>query len=362
MTSPFDYGSRLRRARGQMEVTGTDALLLSVGPDLPYLTGYEAMPLERLTMFVLTADDAVLVVPELEAPRVEPGPFEVRPWSEIEDPIALVVDRLRGVGKAAIGDHTWSVFLLALQESLPGTKFSSARGLMAALRIRKESAEIELLRQAAQAADRVAARLAFTRMSGRTERQLSRQIATWLVDEGHDVDAFKLVASGPNGASPHHEPTDRLIEDGDMVVTDFGGRLSGYCSDMTRTFVVGEPTAEQEEVHDVVQVAQRAAVDAVAPDVIAADVDAAARGVIEQAGYGEYFIHRTGHGIGLEVHEDPYIVVTNNEPVAEGMAFSIEPGIYLPGRFGVRIEDIVVVTADGVEPLNQADHDLLVVD
>ena len=223
------------------------------------------MPLERLTMFVLTGDDAVLVVPELEAPRVRSGPFEVRPWSETEDPIAVVVDRLGGVGRAAIGDHTWSVFLLALQESIPGTEFISARTLMAVLRIRKETTEIDLLRRAARAADRVAGRLSATRMSGLTERQLSRQIAAWLVEEGHDVDAFKLVASGPNGASPHHEPADRVIQEGDMVVTDFGGRLSGYCSDMTRTFVVGEPTAEQEEVHDVVQVAQRAAVDAVRP-------------------------------------------------------------------------------------------------
>lgn len=362
MTSRFDHAARLGKALSALEDHGLDGLLLSVGTDLPYLTGYEAMPLERLTMFVLTADEAVLVVPQLEAPRVEPGPFEVRAWGETEDPIALVADLASGPGQLGIGDHTWAVFLLRLQEALPDTRFLPAGEVMAELRLHKEAAEVELLRSAARATDRVAARLADTTMSSLTERELARLVARWTVEEGHDVDTFKIVASGPNGASPHHEPTDRKIEEGDMVVIDFGGRLSGYCSDMTRTFVVGEPTAEQEEVFDVVQVAQRAAVDAVHPGAEPAAIDGAARRVIEGAGYGDYFIHRTGHGIGLDVHEEPYIVATNHHPVEPGMAFSIEPGIYLPGRFGVRIEDIVVVTDDGVESLNRADHSLIAVD
>lgn len=340
---------------------GLDALLLSVGTDLPYLTGYEAMPLERLTMFVLTIEEAVLVVPELEAPRVIAGPFEVRPWGETEDPVAIVADLLAGAGSLGIGDHTWALFLLRLQDALGEARFVPAGTVMSELRLRKEPAEVELLRLAARATDRVAARLAETTMSTLTERELARQVAQWTVEEGHDVDAFKIVASGPNGASPHHEPTNRMIDDGDMVVIDFGGRLDGYCSDMTRTFVVGDPTAEQEAIYDIVQVAQRAGVDAVRPGAEAAHIDEAARRVIEEAGYGDRFIHRTGHGIGLDVHEEPYIVETNRSPVEPGMAFSIEPGIYLPGRFGVRIEDIVVVTQDGVEPLNQASHELQVV-
>jgi Xaa-Pro aminopeptidase len=362
MTSPFDYAARLARARSAMSEHGLDGLLLSVGNDLPYLTGYQAMPLERLTMFVLTAREAVLLVPQLEAPRVEPGPFEMRAWDETEDPVGIVADLVGGKGRFGIGDQTWALFLLRLQEAVGRAQFVPAGPVMSELRLRKEPAEVDLLRLAAQATDRVAARLAETTMSALSERVLARRVGQWTVEEGHDLDAFEIVASGPNGASPHHEPTHRVIDDGDMVVIDFGGRLGGYCSDMTRTFVVGDPTAEQEEVYDIVQVAQRAAVDAVHPEVEAADIDEAARRVIEEAGYGDHFIHRTGHGIGLDAHEEPYIVETNRSPVEPGMAFSIEPGIYLPGRFGVRIEDVVVVTDDGVEPLNRAPHELQVVD
>jgi Xaa-Pro aminopeptidase len=337
-----------------------DGLLLSVGNDLTYLTGYEAMPLERLTMFVLTAEEAVLVVPELEAPRVRPGPFEIRPWAETEDPVSVVAGII-GNGEYGIGDQTWALFLLRLQASLPGSRFVSASTVMSELRIRKEPTEIDLLRQAGHAADRVASRLADIRMSGLTERELSRLVAEWTVEEGHDVATFKIVASGPNSASPHHEPSDRVIGAGDVVVIDFGGRLGGYCSDMTRTFIVGAAHPEQAEVHAVVRSAQNEAVEAVRPGIPAADLDAVARRVIDEAGYGRWFVHRTGHGIGLDGHEDPYIVATNPEPVETGMAFSIEPGIYLPGKFGVRIEDIVVVTDDGVERLNRADRSLLVV-
>ncbi|MGH8911048.1 MAG: M24 family metallopeptidase [Acidimicrobiia bacterium] len=363
MTSPvFDYAARIERARAAMAEGGFDGLLLSVGSDLPYLTGYEAMASERLTMLVVTADDAVLVVPELEAPRVGSGPFELRPWGETEDPVEIVAGMLPGSGRLGIGDHTWSVFLVGLQAGLPGASFHSATPVTASLRIRKEPGEVDLLRRAAHAADRVAARLADVKMSGMTERELSHQVGRWTVEEGHDIDSYKIVASGPNGASPHHEPTGRIIEEGDMVVIDFGGRLGGYCSDMTRMFVVGQATPEQAEVHDVVQVALRAAVDVVGPGAVAADIDEVARSIIEEAGYGDYFIHRIGHGIGLDGHEEPYIVETNLDPVEPGMAFSIEPGIYLPGRFGVRIEDIVVVTDTGVEPLNQADHELITVE
>ena len=363
MTLPrFDFASRLDSARREMGQAEIDGLLLSVGSDLPYLTGYEAMPLERLTMFALTQDGAVLVVPRLEEPRVEPGPFEVRSWDETEDPVAIVADHVGSRKRLGIGDHTWSLFLLRLQALLEGAEFVSATPVMSSLRIRKEPAEIDLLRQAAHATDRVAARLATTPISGLTERQLSYRVGEWTVDEGHDIATFRIVASGPNGASPHHEPTDRVIGEGDMVVIDFGGRLGGYCSDMTRMFVVGEPTSEQTEVHEVVRTAQQAGVDAVRPGVEAAAIDQAARQVIDDAGYGDNFIHRCGHGIGLEGHEEPYLVEGNHRPVESGMAFSVEPGIYLPGRFGVRIEDIVAVTDDGVEALNQASHELTVVE
>ncbi|MGQ0849011.1 MAG: M24 family metallopeptidase [Actinomycetota bacterium] len=359
----FDHSGRIANARWRMESAGIDALLLSVGADLPYLTGYEAMALERLTMLVLGRDgEPVLVVPRLEAPRVVPGPFDLRPWEETEDPLEIVAGLVGDSERLAIGDTTWSLFLLGLQERLPGSRFESATSLMRTLRIRKEKAEIDQLAAAAAGLDRVVARLGGSRFSGTTERDLSRRVTDMTLEEGHDRSLFWIVASGPNGASPHHEPAGRLIEPGDLVVVDFGGRLNGYCSDSTRTFSVGPPTAEQSEVHSVVLAAQQSATAAVRPGVRAEEIDRVARRVIDEAGYGKFFFHRTGHGIGLEGHEHPYLVEGNREALEPGMCFSIEPGIYLPGRFGVRIEDIVTVTEDGVEVLNQSDRSLMVVD
>lgn len=353
---------RIAAAQRRLSDTGLDALLLSVGADLPYLTGYEAMALERLTMLVLTSDRAILVVPRLEAPRVEAGEFETLAWDETNNPLDIIAGLLGPKKRVAIGSQTWSVFLLGLQERMTETTFVSADPIMAELRIRKSPAEIEALAEVGKAADRVARRLTRERFSGRTERQLSRLVVAMMEEEGHEKPLFWIVASGPNGASPHHEPGDRTLAVGDVVVVDFGGLRSGYCSDTTRTFVVGEPTAEQVEVHRVVAEAQRAASDAVRPGVTAESIDAVGRAVIEGAGYGDFFIHRIGHGIGREVHEHPYLVEGNDRLLEAGMCFSIEPGVYLPGRFGVRIEDIVVVTDDGHRALNQSDRGLILVD
>ncbi len=361
----FDYSARLDRARTEMAASGVEVLLASLGSELPYLTGYEAMPLERLTMAVIPqAGEAVLVVPELEAPRVEPVPgvFEALPWGETEDVISIVSGLVGDASTVMIGDHTWSVFLLALQEALPQTRFQSARPLTEALRVIKEPAEIELLRRAGASADVVAAMLAEHSFAGKTEAQLSSEVGAMLEANDTDVAGFAIVASGPNGASPHHESGDRVIADGDAIVIDFGGTVGGYGSDTTRMFHVGEPTAKYREVHDTVHAAQNAGVAAVSPGVTAESVDAATRNVIAAAGYGEYFIHRTGHGIGLDGHEDPYIVEGNAQILKPGMAFSIEPGIYLPGEFGVRIEDIVVCTEDGVERLNTSPREVAIVE
>ncbi len=360
----FDYRERLARARRAMADRSVDVLLLSVGSDLPYLTGYVAMPLERLTMAVIPRNgEAVLVVPELEAPRVEPLPdvFTVRPWGETEDPIAIVASLTGPAPRVMIGDHTWAVFLMALQSALPGTTFISARPLTEALRLVKGNAEVELLRQAGGSADAVAGLLAREAFAGRSELEMSRRVSALLESNGTDVAGFAIVAAGPNGASPHHEAGDRTIRAGDPVVIDFGGKVKGYCSDTTRMFHVGEPTAKYREIHDVVLAAQRAGIAAVEPGATAESVDAAARRVIDDAGYGRYFIHRTGHGIGLDGHEDPYIVAGNKQRLEPGMAFSIEPGIYLPGEFGVRIEDIVVCTADGADRMNRAQREVIVV-
>jgi len=344
-----------------------DALLLSLGADLPWLTGYEAMPLERLTMLVLPVDDeATLVVPGLEAPRVEVREsFMVRPWGETEDPVAIVAG-LVGSGRKqlAISDRCWSTFLLGLQEQLPDATWRRSSDITSPLRAMKDAEEIARLRAAAQAADRVAAALLGGEIPliGRREVEVSAELGRRLRDEGHDKVNFAIVGSGPNAASPHHEPGSRVIGPGEAVVCDFGGTMDGYCSDITRTVFTGEPPAEFRELYDVLQRAQAASVKAAIVGTPCEDVDAAARTPIADAGYGEHFIHRTGHGIGLEEHEDPYLVAGNAAPLAAGHAFSIEPGIYLAGRFGARIEDIVVATERGPDALNTADHDLHVVE
>jgi Xaa-Pro aminopeptidase len=356
-----------------MAARGVDALLLSHGADLPWLTGYRAMPLERLTVLVLPRDgDAVMVVPGLEAPRVPDGSgaFVVRPWAETEDPVAIAVELLGGrVGTLGVSDRAWATSLLAFQQRLPATRWVTASTVTSALRAVKDADEISQLRAAAHAADAVAAELQAggIPLVGRTEAEVSEDISVRLIAAGHRRVNFAIVGSGPNGASPHHEAGSRRIGRGEVVVCDFGGEYDngtdvGYCSDITRTVVTGEPDATVSECYAVLLAAQQAAVAAVGPGVAAEEVDAVARRVIGDAGYGEYFIHRTGHGIGIEEHEDPYLVAGNRTPLATGHAFSVEPGIYLAGRFGMRLEDIVVVGDDGPDPLNTVDHALVVVD
>ena len=359
---------RVARVRRRMEDEGVDVLLVSLGADLPYLTGYEAMPLERLTMLVLPADgDATLVVPRLEAPRVEERPdvFALRPWNETEDPVAIVAGLAGRPATAGIGDRTWARFLLDLQQRLPGTSWRRASEITGPLRAVKGPDEVAALRRAAEAADRVAAALQAGEIPlvGRTEADVSAELGRRLVDEGHARVNFAIVGSGPNAASPHHEPGDRVIEAGEVVLCDFGGTSpDGYCSDITRCVHTGPPPAEVVELYAVLREAQAAGVAAAVVGAPCEAVDAAARRRIADAGLGDRFVHRTGHGIGLEEHEDPYLVEGNGELLVAGHAFSVEPGIYLPGRTGLRLEDIVVATDAGPEPLNRADHGLAVVE
>jgi Xaa-Pro aminopeptidase len=343
-----------------------DALLLSLGADLPWLTGYEAMPLERLTMLVLPLDgEATLVVPALEAPRVSERPdFSLRPWQETEDPVDVVAELVGTRRSLAVSDRAWAASLLRLQAALPGASWLAASSVTGPLRAVKEADEVAALRRASAAADRVAAQLQAgeIRLIGRTERDVSAELGARLQAEGHQRVNFAIVGSGPSSASPHHDPGARVIGPGEPVVCDFGGSLDGYCSDITRTVFTGEPPAEFRDLYAVLQAAQSEAVAAAVVGAPCEDVDGVARRVITDGGYGPCFIHRTGHGIGLEEHEDPYIVGGNCEPLAAGHAFSIEPGIYVPGRWGARIEDIVVATDAGPEPLNTVPHDLVVLD
>jgi Xaa-Pro aminopeptidase len=355
-----------------MAERGTDVLLLSVGPDLPWLTGYEAMPLERLTVLVLPAEgDATLLVPRLEAPRVveRPEVFALATWDETDDPIALVAGLVGRAGTIGIGDRTWARFLVDLQAALPAARWHRASEVVGPLRAVKDADEVAALRRAAQAADRVAAQLQAGQVPlvGRTEAEVSADLGRRLVEEGHQRVNFAIVAAGPNAASPHHEPGSRVIEVGDVVLCDFGGTMhapdgAGYCSDITRCVAVGEPPAEVAEAYAVLHEAQRAAVAAATVGTPCEEVDATARRIIAAAGYGDRFVHRTGHGIGVEEHEDPYVVAGNATPLVAGHAFSVEPGIYTPGRWGLRLEDIVVAAEAGPDALNRADHALVAVD
>jgi Xaa-Pro aminopeptidase len=359
--------ARWEQVRRRMADLGVDALLLSLGADLPWLTGYTAMPLERLTMLVLPADgDATLVVPRLEEPRVEPRPelFSILPWDETDDPVTEVAALVGRRPSLAVSDRTWAAFVLGLQAALPGARWQSASLVTGPLRAVKDAAEVAALRRAAAAADRVATALVGGEIAlvGRPEADVSRELGDRLLAEGHQSVNFAIVGSGPNSASPHHEPGARTIGPGEAVVCDFGGTLDGYCSDITRTVFTGDPPPEFRDLYTVLQTAQAAAVDAAAVGVPCEDVDGVARRTITEGGYGPYFVHRTGHGIGLEEHEDPYLVGGNCEPLAPGHAFSVEPGIYVPDRWGARIEDIVVATTAGPEPLNVVDHDLAVVE
>lgn len=363
---PSLYVDRLARARASMAAKGVDVLLVSVGSDLPYLAGYDAMPLERLTMLVVPRDgDATLVVPRLEAPRVveQAGAFALRPWDETDDPVAIVADLVGTPAVAAVGDTMWARFLVELLGHWPSdrTRFVRGTAVMNDLRMRKDAAEIAALQAAGAAADRVAAQLQAgdIPLAGRTEAAVSADLSARLLAEGHDIVNFAIVAAGENAASPHHHPGDRVIRHGEIVLCDFGGTMAGYCSDITRCVHLGAPPAEVAEAYAVLHEAQAAGVAAGVIGAECQDVDRAARAVIAGAGFGEYFIHRTGHGIGMEAHEDPYMVEGNSLPIAAGHAFSVEPGIYVAGRWGMRLEDIVVATGDGPQSMNHADHALV---
>jgi Xaa-Pro aminopeptidase len=374
------FAARLSAARAGLGAHDAGALLIGQGSDLRYLTGHGAHPMERLTMLVLPASgEAALVAPRLEAmaasasPAGAAGLVEVVPWDETDDPYAMIAARVATAseGRSArllVDPKLWARHLLALQRALPGRAFGLGTEVTRDLRIVKTPAEIEHLRAAAHAADRVIEQIARGRLVGRTEADVAREIGERLVAEGHQVAEFAIVASGPNSASPHHGASDRVIQPGEPIVLDIGGTLADYHSDTTRTIWVTGGGAERgpdDEFRTIYELVQRANADAIAavrPGAAGEQLDEVARRVIREGGYGDAFIHRLGHGIGLDGHEDPYLVADSPDSLLEGMAFSIEPGIYLAGRYGVRIEDIVVCGADGPDVLDESTRDLLVVD
>ncbi len=353
--------------------TGVDAALLSVGPDLPWLIGYAAMPLERLTMLVVpAAGQPTLVLPNFEVPRVVPRGdlFAIDGWDETDDPVERVAGLVNPKGTLAIGDHTWSRFLVALQQRMPASDWVDAGTVTGALRQIKDEAEIDALQRAADGVDRIAAELQGGQIPliGQTEAQVAAHLSRRIKEEGHARVNFALVASGPNAASPHHEAGQRVIQPNEVVLCDFGGTtaepegMPGYCSDLTRCVYTGEPPAEFAEAYEALYDAQKRAVGAATVGTPCEDIDRAARDRLAEADLDQWFIHRTGHGIGVEGHEDPYLVAGNASPLQAGNAFSIEPGFYVDGKWGARIEDIVVATPDGARPLNRVDHRLAIVE
>ncbi|SHJ91602.1 Xaa-Pro aminopeptidase [Pseudonocardia thermophila] len=362
---------RIRRAGEVAADQGVDLLAVTPGTDLRYLIDCSADTHERLLCLLIPASGhrapPALVVPRLEAarlntPLLEELGVEVVTWSDGEDPHLLVSDLAGGPQVLGVSDAMTADHVLGLRDALPDARLTLAGPVLRELRMRKDTDEVAQLRAAGAAIDRVHARIGEFLEPGRTENQIAADIAAAIVEEGHAEAAFVIVGSGPNGASPHHEAGERVVETGDVVVIDIGGPLpSGYNSDCTRTYAVGRaPSGRVAEAYAVLQEAQERAVAAVRPGVTAEEIDAVARGVLTEAGLGEKFLHRTGHGIGLDVHEQPNIVAGNGIALEPGMAFSIEPGVYFEGDWGARIEDIVVVTADGAERLNNRPRDLVV--
>lgn len=363
------YEERCRLAQGAMAELDVDYLFIGPGSDLYYLIGTPGMENERMMLMVIPKNgQPAMIVPALEklATSNYATYFDLLDWKDSDGPQGRLAELLGAAQgrevRGAVGSHLWSMFLLDLQKVLPKGEWTTANDVLKKLRIAKSAEEVRLLKEAAAIADKAFTDLVEMPFAGRSEREMMGEINNLLLKYGQQHMLFCIVGSGPNGAQPHHHTGDRIIEEGDAVVLDFGGRYHGYCSDMTRTIVVGKPKdPDFEKVYNIVNEARAAGHRQAKPGVSCESVDAAARQVITEAGYGEFFVHRTGHGIGMEVHEEPYIVGGNSLPLEPGMAFSIEPGIYLPGRFGVRIEDIAIVTEDGEENINHSTHDIVTV-
>ncbi len=374
---PEVYAVRRERAAAHAREAGLTGLLVSPGPDLAYFTGYAPPETERLTLLTIPAEGtgttggASVVVPLLERGDLASAPgadgLDVVTWRDGDDEHDAAARLLAADGTYAVSDATWALHVLGLERALPGVRLTAFSDAVPTLRAVKDAAEVERLAAAGAAADAAFADVLGVAFAGRRERDVAADLDRFLREHGHEQVDFTLVCSGPNGADPHHDAGDRVIEPGDLVVLDFGGLRDGYGSDTSRTVLVAGGTddalaGQQREVYDVVRRAQQAGVDAVRPGATCQDVDRAARAVIVDAGYGERFVHRTGHGIGTTTHEPPYMVEGEDRPIEPGMCFSVEPGVYLPGRFGVRIEDIVVAfppdVPDGARRLNTSTHDL----
>ena len=365
MTS-IDFGARIAKVRASLIHESLDAVFVTPGSDLRYLTGYDALPLERLTCLAITsAQSAHLLVPLLELPAAQQhdlGKFgiELVAWGETQDPIGLLGEITGSIETAAVNDAMWAQKALGIQERM-NARIKPAGRLISDIRAIKDAAEISAIAQAGVAIDEVHRNMSQWLRAGRSEREVARDIAEAILAAGHRSVDFVIVASGPNGASPHHDSSERVIGIGEPVVVDIGGTMpSGYCSDSTRMYVCGKPPVEFTDHYEVLKIAQAHAVNSIKIGMSGAQADALARDILVENGLGDFFVHRTGHGLGLDTHEDPYIVASNHEPLVAGNVFSIEPGFYLPGKFGARIEDIVALTDEGLVNFNNTSHELTI--
>jgi Xaa-Pro dipeptidase len=360
------YRERIERLQQKMQQEELDLTVLGPSANMFYFSGMRTSPDERLQVLLIpAAGQPVAVFPQMYRKQAETSLtslYEIRDWADSQDPLRVVSTALGGrkPRRVVVDDTLWSchlVSLLGVFDDVPSLATVSA--LAGSLRLYKDRHELELLRQAGEAADQVMEKVRDSIRPGMTERQLGAFIENAYRDLADDISFKPIVASGPHSASPHHSTGTRAFAKGDFVVVDCGGLVGGYCSDITRTFCLGQADEEMRQVYKAVMEANQAAYEAVGKGCSGEEADAAARSVITNAGYGPRFIHRTGHGIGLEVHEAPYLVDGNREELASGMVFSIEPGIYLDGSFGVRIEDIVALTEDGAEQLNRFPRELI---
>jgi len=368
MTDSNLLESRWAAISARLLKDGADALVLSTGFDLVYLSTYEARASERLTAFVGRPGSNELprmIVPKIEMPEVpKTSAFDISGWTDDQDPIAMIVELIGDARRVLVSDEMWAHYLLRLKAAMPDTEFVSLSDSLGGLRSVKSDSEMQALQTVGGLANSVAAQIqrGDVALVGRTELEIQADVTGRMLAAGHEQVEFCIVASGPNSASPHHNPTERVVQPNEIVLFDFGGKHEGYCSDITRCVFTGPIPDDVAATYAILKKAQQAAVDAARPGATLGDVDAAARSVIADAGFGDNFIHRTGHGIGTEVHEQPYVIAGNDEVVAVGHAFSIEPGIYLDGKWGMRLEDIVVILDDGALRCSTTDHDLVEVD
>jgi Xaa-Pro aminopeptidase len=363
-----DLITRLNRAQNEMSSFGIDGLCLSPGPDLRYFIDYEAKDLERITCLIISSNkDPILLVPRLEKlPAQASGAgrigLEIRTYGEFDDPYSIIANFLQGANSIAVDDRMWAIKAKGIENAMPDVNFGTAGKFTSKLRSVKSQYEIEALKRVSQSIDNVHVQVPNLIKAGRTELEIARDIGALILENGHAKVDFIIVAAGANSASPHHEPTNKVIEAGEVVVVDIGGTShEGYCSDCTRTYALDGIQDQFVSQYNVLLEAQKLAVEAVRAGIKPSVIDAACRDHLTHNGLGEYFIHRTGHGIGVETHEEPYIGSALHEPILQNQVFSVEPGFYIEQLHGARIEDIVVATNDSVISLNNVSRELRII-